>query len=553
VQRTVETPHENFDILDLERPRDWASLVTLVISLQAGLAPWAVLDYVLNRGCRAVVVERDYVDRDYARSYRHFYARSFRDLEKRTTRLHFFARPIRRASVSYLGRPRTAASYMGFCVLRPLAVRRIGRTVLKPQPIDPESEFPITAGRFHVNIGGSHLEVQGAAFMEQDARVASCASAATWMSTASIAARFGLPTYTTSEITEYATAYVVGERMLPSGGLTVDQIAEALRRMGYDPVTLPIRSSHEAMDVVYPYVESCIPPILLLRLVEGGHAMMAVGHTFDVSREPAGPSKVHWAKGEDPISVWRSWQWVDALLVHDDQRGPYCRLELLGVDTEELSSEIQGIYGQTPGFDINSLKLEEWGCPVRIDCALPYWESRNVFRRPQCCIGNLWGVIVPLPTGISLSALEAHDKVARILKMWYDGLGQDMPDDLYLRTYLIESNAFKEHVDRTRGLHRYARRMYLGKSMPRWLWVTEVGFRREVLTSRMSDQRIRGEVLLDANSSPWIPDFVALHMPLGKGRGHLTTMRPRESDVEAALVTGGWLLLGDQSYLPLHR
>jgi len=552
VRDSAEAPHENFDILDLENPRHWGTLLTLVISPeQAGPAPWAVLDYVLRRGCRTVIVEREYIDRDHSRAYARFYARSFRDLDKRATRLHFFARPIRRASLSSLAQPLTAASYMGFCVLRPLRVRRIGRTVLRPDPIDPESEFPITTGRFHVNVGGSHLEVRGAAFLEQDARVASCASAATWMSTASIAARFALPTYTTAEITDFATAYVVGERVLPSGGLNADQIAEALRRMGYDPVALPVRTSREAMEVVYPYVESGIPPILLLDLVEGPHAITAVGHTFDARRQPAQATEVH--GGEHPIRVWRSWQWADALLVHDDQRGPYRRLELLDLSPEELRTELQRIYGHIPGFDVDSLSLEEWRCPVRIDCSLPYWEGLTGSPWRPYDIGNLWGVIVPLPTGISLSALEAHYKVARILKMWYDGLGRDMPDDLYLRTYLIESNAFKEHVDRTRGLHRYARRMYLGKGMPRWLWVTEVGFRREVLTSRMSDQRIRGEVLLDANSSPWVPDFVALHMPLGKGHGHLTTMRPRESDVEAALVTGMRLLLGDQSYPPLHR
>lgn len=552
MQHSVETPHENFDTLDLEKPDHWARLMALVLSpAQAGPAPWAVLDYVLDRGCRTVIVEREYVDRDYSRAYARFYARSFRDLDKRATRLHFFAKPIRRASLSSLGRPRTAASYMGFCVLRPLTVRRIGRTVLKPHPIDPESEFPITTGRFHVNIGGSHLEVQGAAFLEQDARVASCASAAIWMSTASIADRFALPTYTTAEITDFATAYRVGERMLPSGGLNADQIAEALRRMGYDTTALPVRSSREGVEVVYPYVESGIPPILLVQLVDGSHTMTAVGHTFDVRRQPPEPTQVHGA--EHPIRVWRSWQWADALLVHDDQRGPYRRLEFLDLSTEQLRTELQGIYGHIPGFDVDSLSLQQWRCPVRIDCSLPYWErlTGSPWRRSD--IGNLWGMIVPLPTGISLSALEAHDKVARILKIWYDGLGRDIPEDLYLRTYLTESNAFKERMARTQGLHRYARRMYLGKGMPRWLWVTEVGFRDEVLTPRMTDQRIRGEVLLDANSSPWVFDFVALHMPRGNGQGHLTTMRPHESDVETALVTGGWLLHGDNSYRPLHR
>ena len=546
----VERPHENFEILDLQQRHDLARLINLVLSpYQAGPAGLAVLDYVLRRGCVTVVVERQYVDRDHSRSYTRFYARSFRDLEKRATRLHFFARPIRRASLTSLSQPSTVASYMGFCVLRPLGVPPIGRTVLKPLPTDPDSEFPITTGQFAVNIGGSSLKVQGAAFMEQDARVATCASAACWMSTTSMAARFGLPTYTTAEITDFATAYAVGERVMPSGGLTTDQIAEALRSMGYDPTTLDVTSPAQGMELIYPYVESGIAPILLLQLVSGYHAITAVGHTFDVKRQPAEPTGVLWEEGT--IRVWRSWQWADALLVHDDQRGPYRRLELLDVDRERLRTEIQAIYGDTPSFDIDSPRLEEWHCPVRIDCSLPYWEAAGIGGPSE--IANLYGVIIPLPPGISLSALEAHVKVAGILRIWYDGVAREVPEDLYLRTYLTESNAFKERMARTQGLHPYARRMYLGKGMPRWLWVTDVGLRGEVLTPRISDQRIRGEILLDANSSPGLPDFVALHMPMGDGQGHLTTMRPRESDVEAALVRGGWLLLGDQSYLPLHR
>lgn len=550
--RAAERPHENFEILELQQPHDLARLINLVFSpYQAGPAAWAVLDYVLRRGCVTVVVERQYVDRDHSRSYTRFYARSFRDLEKRATRLHFFTRPIRRASLTSLSRPSTVASYMGFCVLRPLGVRPIGRTVLRPLPTDPDSEFPITTGQFPVNIGGSSLKVQGAAFMEQDARVATCASAACWMSITSMAARFGLPTYTTAEITDFATAYAVGERIMPSGGLTTDQIAESLRRMGYDPITSWVTGPGQGMELVYPYVESGIAPILILHLVDGYHAITAVGHTFDVKRQPAKPTEVFWEEGT--IRVWRSWQWADALLVHDDQRGPYRRLELLDVDRERLRTEIQAIYGDTPSFDIDSLRLEEWDCPVRIDCALPSLEAAiGSYWRPAE-IANLDGVIIPLPPGISLSGPEAHDKVARILRIWYDGLLREVPEDLYLRTYLTESNAFKERMARTQGLHPYARRMYLGKGMPRWLWVTEVGLRSEVLTPRITDQRIRGEIVLDANSSPWLPDFVALHMPLGDGQGHLTTMRPHESDVQTALVEGGWLLFGDQSYLPLHR
>jgi hypothetical protein len=94
--------------------------------------------------------------------------------------------------------------------------------------------------------------------------------------------------------------------------------------------------------------------------------------------------------------------------------------------------------------------------------------------------------------------------------------------------------------------------------MPRWLWVTEVALRDEAVTVDPVQAKIRGEILVDANSSPWLPDFVTLHLPRFSGgaptdSGFLTTMSHADKDVAQAFDKKTWELLGEEPYSRFTR
>lgn len=534
-----EEPFEKFRVLDLGREQDVTVLRDLLLpALGSGTAAWAVLDLALGSGgCETVIVEDDYVDREHRRAYASFYIHGFRHVDRMSTRLHFFSVPLSRRQLSTLEKnPRIRESYLGHCVLRPLRVAKIGRTVLRPRTGDPDRTFVLAESPFDVNVAGSRLAATGSAYMEQDGRVAACASCAIWMSSVNMAKYLETPNFTTAEITALGTRNVVGERALPSQGLTSEQMMQAFQSMGYEPVLAGALDSSHAMSFLYPYIESRIAPVLLLQTPEGPHAITAVGHTYSPEEASFGPAEVPWEPGET-IRFWRSSAWVDSILIHDDQRGPYRRLRF--VEPAQVASLLKNLEPYVGPVPIDALGVEEWHCPVVIDMSLPFRNADGGSGWPPYAVGNLYAMIVPLPPRVSLIGREAERKAARLLRLWYGSmLDQGLPDDTVLRTYLMRSNDFKRSMVSARGPARFVKRMYAGKPMPRWIWVTEVGDRVEMITPSKEQRRIRGEVVLDGNGNPWTLDFVALHLVNDDGLGYLATMRPDDDDAQEALMRG---------------
>jgi hypothetical protein len=538
-----ETSYHDYQLFDLSREGSRLKIRDLIhpaieVRNQAALG---VLDAAFGHpDVRTAIVESDYVDVDHSRSYANFYARAYHDHAKRTKRVHFFRTRLTRAHLKALDQ--WSDTYLGFVVVRPFGMRTVGRSILSPPPGSAPHEhgFVTLQGSFGANVAGTSVVAGGCPFIEQDARVSACASAAIWMSTASMNQRLNLTPRTTAEITEYATRLQVGSRRVQSEGLVPDQMSESLRAIGYEPMQIPVGDRDAAMATLYPYIESGISPIILIQLEGGYHAVAGVGHSFNPSKKPVVPVSYQWVK---PLRFWRSWQWVDDILVHDDQRGPYRPLSFLA---------------PSAAISPSALPMPNWDCPVEIGHDYTHVPGGHPVGLPRATIGNVYGMIIPLPSGVSLSAVEAEKKVARLIAMWAQALGIEVPPNLHLRTHLAMSNEFKSSLASKPSLHGFARDLYRGKGLPHWLWVTEVGLLDEVVTSKLGDSRIRGEILVDANSSPWLPDFVALHLPFfdahgtPTGKGQLSTMRRTDDDVARAL-SSGWLLSGDVPYEPFAR
>jgi hypothetical protein len=157
---------------------------------------------------------------------------------------------------------------------------------------------------------------------------------------------------------------------------------------------------------------------------------------------------------------------------------------------------------------------------------------------------------VPTPPGIALNGPEAERKAGRLIRVWFQSHKMQPPDNYVLRTYLARSNDFKVWV-RDSGMNPAARQAYLGKGMPRWVWVTEIS-QIEWMNQEAPERRlIRGEVLIDATSSPWTDDFLAFHI-IHRRRGFFYTMSPSDEDAEAAMRTAS-LFSGERPYKYLGR
>lgn len=143
-----------------------------------------------------ILVENDYVDRDFTEDYAGYYARCFGKYESSCTRLHFFNRSFtsRQFSFTLMGKGKTLSergmqeSYLGFVVVKKLPQTFIGRTCLKTYGDDGGRRFYPTLRRYQVGLYGLALEVKETiGFQEQDKGVAACATSSTSMKFIAIA------------------------------------------------------------------------------------------------------------------------------------------------------------------------------------------------------------------------------------------------------------------------------------------------------------------------------------------------------------------------------
>jgi hypothetical protein len=305
----------------------------------ADVADWPLVQikylsiYLAGLGCRTVVEELHYVDRDFIDDVSRFYSRNLRSYANYCTRLHFFSdafddaawkEMIRRDGVANHAATsaRLQASYLGFTILRPLPGSPIGRTVLKtvgPRTNDGLIRTFDPTRTYDVHLGGFDLEVLGLAFQQQDQGVSACATTALWTALHSVANKEGGHIPTPSEITEAASRYLLADgRAMPSEGLRVEQICEATRAAGLAPLVVRSLSPDEDRAQLSGYVRSGFAPVLAVNIAGTGHAVCCVGLKLG-----------HLLPQTDPDLHFRdAASRIRGIYAHDDRLGPYASVQI---------------------------------------------------------------------------------------------------------------------------------------------------------------------------------------------------------------------------------
>jgi hypothetical protein len=473
---------------------------------------------------RSVIIESDYIDRDSNIAYTALYARAYKDYPRRTVRLHFF-----RESVTFddlVNLKKVQDLYVGYSVLSPIQAGTIGRTVLPSPDAFTHRLFVPSASSFSVNLAGLELTSEGTAFIEQDGRIAACASAATWMSTAIAAKRLGpgAQTKTMTEITHLATMHSrPSQERGATPGLGIPQIAWALFQMGYEPMVHVGKDHGELTEIIYQYVESGLPAILVAHLQHpdgpGYHALTVVGHCYDPNVGSPNPKLSTSA-------------WCPRFLVHDDQRGPYLMLSLKAGNAESKGHPI--------------IEFDESCIPPG-----PFRENTKQWYHGAW----LRAVIAPLPARHLLRPEQALIKGRAILHRAFEfhkDVCGPFPTHPVFRTYLASSNAYRSRFVTSltssdsgiSELQSDLARWYAGATYSRFIWVTELCDLSHRQSTEPEDLRVLADVTVDATSGADTADFLTLHIPKMFFRAS-----PNEPD-EQAFAIPKVVLSDDQPYPP---
>lgn len=122
----------------------WMPLTTIadLASLDQYVDPEYLPKYVakklaagLSDAVKAVLIEQNYVDKDYRSTYYNFYSKMGRRYRPDCVRLHFFDETVSFEEKTLdLSTPdgRLTVHYYGFMILRPTGIATIGRSVFSP-------------------------------------------------------------------------------------------------------------------------------------------------------------------------------------------------------------------------------------------------------------------------------------------------------------------------------------------------------------------------------------------------------------------------------------
>jgi len=301
-------------------------------------------------GVKTIIVEYEYVDKDYLEDFSAYYVRSFKPYRRFCTRLHFFTSEFTNKDFATLlsgnkgkiDKDFLSKSYLGFVVVKPLPQTLVGRTCLVTYPDDERRVFPFIR-KYPVNLFGISLEVHTIAFQEQDNVVAACASSAIWVAFQATGKIFqhGIPSPV--EITKAATINLpYPDRYFPNKGLTSEQIAHAIRSQGLEPFLIDAKAYINFKSAVYSYLTAKIPLILGFSLFEikNGTTRFLGKHAVTVTGFSLGEEKpIDYFNTDFYLTASR----IDKIYVHDDQVGPFARMKFDNVDVTIIKASYSSL------------------------------------------------------------------------------------------------------------------------------------------------------------------------------------------------------------------
>ena len=405
----------------------------------------------LSEKTKTVVLESHYIDKDYRDTFSYFHSKRFSTPDSRCLRLHFFSKAVTREEIKHA--ENIQADYLGYAIIRPTRPNCLGRTLLKP-----ESRSAVRGSMRlcdeTITLQGVELKVRGFPFISQDADVTVCAQSALWMLMRYYSNRYSLyPETFPYQLAKLTEDYSLG-RVIPSSGLYLWQMAEALRRLGFSPVTYTRDNFPNDFDhLLYTYIESGIPVLAATKR----HVVVAFGHKSDYVQ----PNPL-------PKDLTFSSQFNHALMVNDDNRIPY----------QVLRDKKQGAND----------------------------ESRFEF-------GEIESFVAPLAEKIFLTAESFREVVTTILDrgdVGYKALSATLSaEPMVLRLFLTTARSFKKRLTERGMGNAVVELVYRNLPLPHFVWVCEISHMEAYLK-----HMVHGEILWDATRNASEPDgWIALHYP----------------------------------------
>jgi len=448
----------------------------------------------LPLACKTVMFEHGYVDEDYQDEFSAFYSKAFKTYDQRCVRLHFFSYRI--PTRTRTGFAKYRKHYLGFMVIRPTDLQRMGRTILRPPIADPDREFMHCGAPFRAHILGERFEITAMPFIQQDTQVGACAQASLWMVARYMSHRFGHREFLPAEINQLAKAKNAMGRAYPAEfGLLWTQMLDALDGMGFFawsyslgglaacskhieaafPINagaskatkrkqLLVQCSAKLADIAYRYIESGLPVIL----GTANHALVGIGHTYDPASQAT-------------VAIQR----IPEFIVHNDAEGPYGCMPLFGQPPDCV-----------PFSDVDSIIAV-----VPKEVTLRGEEAEAMARK---AVEELLGQPTQNATAPTLLDLLKHHR---------SDLGSAL-DHREHRTFLMSSTEFQAQLREDMKAGRFHKKIgdqLLRLDYPRFIWISEISSSTLLNHPQRNQRKCLGRVIIDSTAPANTEGQMVLH------------------------------------------
>lgn len=293
----------------------------------------------MSNAVTGVLIERNYIDKDYRSTYYNFYAKKAQRYRLDCVRLHFFDGTVRfdckGLRLAHTGDGDLTYHYFGYMVLRPTGSATIGRTVLSPDVRSGAARYVITTNH-KVHLLGYRLTVEGFPSMDQHRDISVCAHSACWSILRHYSERYNAyREFLTHDITMMAQEFNPGG-LVPSKGLEISHAERVFQLAGAFPFHVA-RDMNGGDDPAFyrqlgAYVESGFP--LFAAMHEREHAIAVVGYEW---RQP----EINGVPG-----LRYAWDETKMLGVVDDHYLPYLSIPIAGGSmycAEDIDAFIVGL------------------------------------------------------------------------------------------------------------------------------------------------------------------------------------------------------------------
>lgn len=434
------------------------------------------IDSFLISGVKEIslVIENYYVDRVYRDSYYTFFSNKHFEFKRNCKRITFFEGDV---SEYLFGKVyKLQEKIIGNIIIRPIFPGTMGRTVIIPQKIEHKKAF-IRTSSFTQTLLGNKLFVQGFPFSSQDTETMSCAENTVLNLMEFFGNRYGYYYILNPSDINNALSLISEQRVLPSLGMSYDQMSAILKKIGFSPIVYYKRDYNykDFKRIFYSYIESGIPlPVAIKyekkkesRTYKESHSVICIGHSeFDGNCD----SVCSYIYKYEGVSIVNSADLNQEYVFMDDNLMPY----------------------QYRTFD-------------------------NPITYNDVCKAEITGFIVPLYRRVFLEASYAFDVVQNLLLAIKDLIdldnlsinGQKYCTDknpVIIRLFLTTSRNFKEYKSKQKDMK--VNKIVQMLPMPKFIWVGEYMLASQYVKK---NKKAFGEVVVDATVSKYMREEGVLY------------------------------------------